>query len=576
MFKEVNEKTALLVLSLIIGFGGLSIGYGQTVGPVMPWSHADVGSPDAGDAVTADGKIFQITGAGNDIWGTSDNFHYMFIPLDGDGAMSVLVTDNGTGANAWTKGGVMIRETLEGGSKNVFVAITGGSGEGATFQWRNAADAASASNRTKPAPVAPPYWVRLVREGNTFSGYLSEDGETWYQEGASQEIELADPVYIGLAVTSHQAGELRTFTFENVVGEGNAALADPGAASAPSPVNESSDVLRDSSLTWGPGVYAASHNVYLSNSFDDVNEGAAAALLADGITETAFDPGRLTFGNQYFWRVDEVNGTPDKTVFKGDVWTFEVEPYSIQIPGNTIAVTASSASNEFSIPEKTIDGSGLGANDAHGIASENMWFTAAVDLDPWIQYEFDAVKKLDTMTVWNSNSAAEMAIGWGVKDVEIAYSVDGETWDVLEGATQLSRAPGFPTYNNPDVIAFNGVAAKYVRLNIASNWGGILMSYGISEAQFNMIPAAARTPDPADGSADVVPNAVATWRAGREAAQSTVYVSTDEAAVADGSAPSLTSSTNSADLSSLDLALSTTYYLRVDEVNEAEAISVWA
>ncbi len=347
-------------------------------------------------------------------------------------------------------------------------------------------------------------------------------------------------------------------------------------ASVPTPEDSQIDVLRNVILSWTPGEFAASHNVYLSNSFDDVNEGAAAALLADDITETAYDPGRLTFGKQYFWRVDEVNGTPDKTVFKGDVWSFEVEPYSIQIPANTIAVTASSVSNESSIPEKTIDGSGLGATDAHGIVSEDMWFTAAVDLDPWIQYEFDVVKKLDTMTVWNSNSAAEMAIGWGVKDVEIAYSEDGENWNVLADANQFSRAPGFPTYDQPDEVAFDGVAAKFVRLNIASNWGGILMSYGLSEVQFNMIPAAARTPELADGAGDVVPNVVVSWRAGREAAESTIYLSTDPNEVADGLAPSLTSNTNSADLSSLDLEMSTTYYWRVDEVNEAEAVSVWA
>ncbi|MCP4450776.1 MAG: discoidin domain-containing protein, partial [Planctomycetes bacterium] len=285
---------------------------------------------------------------------------------------------------------------------------------------------------------------------------------------------------------------------------------------------------------------------------------------------------RLEFGQTYYWRVDEVNGTPDKTVFKGEVWSFTAEPYSVSIPGVDIAVTASSSSNEFSIPDRTIDGSGLGEDGTHAIASETMWFTAAVDLDPWIQYEFDGVEKLDVMKVWNSNGAAESAIGWGVKDVEITYSVDGENWDVLEGASQFNRAPGSPTYNAPDEIDFGGAAAKAVRLNIQSNWGGILMSYGLSEVQFSRIPAEARTPEPVSGSADVSPAATVTWRAGREAAQHTIYVSTDQIAVADGVAPSVTTNTNSLDLGSLDLDLGQTYYWRVDEVNEAEVVSVWA
>jgi hypothetical protein len=67
-----------------------------------------------------------------------------------------------------------------------------------------------------------------------------------------------------------------------------------------------------------------------------------------------------------------------------------------------------------------------------------------------------------------------------------------------------------------------------------------------------------------------------TWRAGREAAQHTIYASSDQNAVVDGTAPSVTSSANSLDLGPLNLQLGETYYWRVDEVNEAEAVPVWA
>src|SRR5207244_5478717 len=32
-----------------------------------------------------------------------------------------------------------------------------------------------------------PYWVKLVRSGNTFSGYASADGVNWAQVGSSQD-----------------------------------------------------------------------------------------------------------------------------------------------------------------------------------------------------------------------------------------------------------------------------------------------------------------------------------------------------------------------------------------------------
>ncbi|MCP4453736.1 MAG: hypothetical protein GY809_19930 [Planctomycetes bacterium] len=356
--------------------------------------------------------------------------------------------------------------------------------------------------------------------------------------------------------------------------------ANKGAGEAPSPADTVTDVLRDVQLSWAPGEFAVKHDVYFGTVFDDVNDAHNAnpmdVLVSPAQDANAFDPGRLVFGQTYYWRVDEVNGAPDNTVFKGDVWRFEVEPYSIPIPGSTLSVTASSSSNEMSTPEKTIDGSGLDPNGLHDMAAETMWFTAAVDLDPWIQFEFDDVKKLDSMIVWNSNGAAESAIGWGVKAVEIAYSVDGESWDVLADANQFSRAPGLPTYDQYDTVDFGGAAAKFVRLNIQSNWGGILMSYGLSEVQFAMIPVAARAPEPVSGSVGVLPTATIQWRAGREADQHTIYMSTDVNAVADGTAPSATSATHSLDLTSLDLELGQTHYWRVDEVNEAEVPPVWA
>ncbi len=351
-------------------------------------------------------------------------------------------------------------------------------------------------------------------------------------------------------------------------------VASTGASGA-TPGHEATDVLRNVTLSWEPVVTASERDVYFGMSFDDVN--TATEPTAAGLTATSYDVGVLDFGTTYYWRVDEVNGTADKTVFRGDVWSFEIEPYSIPIPGSTMTVTASSSSNESSVPSRTVDGSGLDPNTgACDIDPETMWFSASVDLDPWIQYEFEDVKKLDVMSVWNANSSAEPAIGWGVQDVQVQYSVDGEAWETLAGETQLGRAPGLPSYNAHDQIALGGVAARMVRLNIQSNWGGILMSYGLSEVQFSMIPVQARTPDPASNAAAIVPDSVATWRAGRGAVEHIIYLSTDVNAVAEGVVPSVTSMTNSIDLSSLALELGQTYYWRVDEVNQAEAVSVWA
>ena len=342
-------------------------------------------------------------------------------------------------------------------------------------------------------------------------------------------------------------------------------------ASTPVPGDGATDVLRDSDLTWWPGETAVTHDVYFGTSFDDVN--AATVPTSAGQDANTFDPGRLAFGTTYYWRVDEVNGTPDQTVFRGDVWRFTAEPYSIQIPGSTIVASASSTQGT-SGPEKTIDGSGLDPNTGqHSITNGDMWFSLAPDISPWLQYEFDEVKQLDSMLLWNSNSAAELAIGWSVKDVQIEYSVDGNEWTVLPDVPQLTRGPGDPTYDDPDVVTFGDVPAKRVKISILSNHGGILPAYSVSEVQFFEVPVRPRTPYPANQAADVMPNVVATWRAGREAGTHQILVSQDAGDMSAGQ--SATSSTHSLDLSTLDLQLGETYYWQVIEVNENETPSEW-
>jgi len=414
------------------------------------------------------------------------------------------------------------------------------------------------------------------------------DGTDWTPElimGVNADGTRADPAIIVNTVTGGRVGSFFQVNGA-LVDEKSAVMSEwinnwyllnvspAGPARDPIPAGGDVDVLRDGALTWTPGPYSGTHNVYLGESFDDVN--SATVPTASNLTDPSFDHGRLEFGKTYYWRVDEVNASPDKTVYSGKVWSFTVEPYAIQIAGSDIIATASSSSNDFSLPENTINGSGLDENNVHSIDSDAMWFTEMNDENPWIQFEFDAVKKLDTMKVWNSNSSAEGFIGYGIKQVKLEYSKDGETWEILQDANEFSQATASPTYDQYDEIAFGGVAAKMVRLNIQSNFGGFMQAYSLSEVQFNMIPASARTPEPASGSTDIVPNAVVSWRAGREAAQSTVYVSTDPNEVADGLAPSATSNTNSLDLSSFDLQMGETYYWCVDEVNNAEAESVWA
>ena len=67
-----------------------------------------------------------------------------------------------------------------------------------------------------------PYWVRLVRSGNTFTAYRSSNGTTWTALGSPVTIPMGSSVFIGLAVTSFSNSALNTSTFSNVTVIGGA------------------------------------------------------------------------------------------------------------------------------------------------------------------------------------------------------------------------------------------------------------------------------------------------------------------------------------------------------------------
>jgi len=352
-------------------------------------------------------------------------------------------------------------------------------------------------------------------------------------------------------------------------------LEEAELASQPSPEEAALDVPRDVTLAWSPGEYAQIHDVYLGTTFDDVNDASranpAGVLVSQGQPDVSYaPPSVLEFDRTYYWRVDEVNAPPDSTIFKGTVWSFTVEPLAYAI--DHVLATSNGSSDAGAGPENTVNGSGLNANDEHSIDATDMWLVAVPPANPlWVQYEFDRVYKLHEMLVWNYNVQFELVLGFGVKDVTVEYSTDGIDWAVL-GDVELARATATSTYAANTTIAFEGIAARFVRLTVNSGWGP-MDQFGLSEVRFLQIPAHARSPQPADAETAVNADTMLRWRAGREAASHQVYLSTDEAAVAEKTALIDSVSTNS--YAPTNLNLGTTYYWKIDEVNEAEAVSTW-
>jgi hypothetical protein len=179
-----------------------------------PWQDQDLGSPGVAGSAAFGSGTFTVQGGGADIWGTSDQFHFAYQPLAGNGEIVARVAGLGV-TDPWAKAGVMIRETLNANSTYAFTAIT--PGNGVAFQRRTTTGGSAVT--TAGPLVTAPYWVRLVRSGNTFTSYASPDGGTWTEVG-SDTIAMASNVFIGLAVTSHNNAVTTTATVDSLGGSG--------------------------------------------------------------------------------------------------------------------------------------------------------------------------------------------------------------------------------------------------------------------------------------------------------------------------------------------------------------------
>ena len=233
---------------------------------ITGWSDADIGTTGKAGSATLSGTTYTVLGAGADIYGTADGFHFAWQTLAGDGTVVARVATQ-QNTNAQAKAGVMIRESTASGARNAFMALTPTGG--APFQ-RRTSTGGTTSNTTKAA-IAAPYWVRLVRAGNVFTGSISADGATWTTVG-SATVSMATSALAGLAVSSHKSGTLSTATFTNV-------------AVTPKPVNQPPSASFTATPTSGTAPLAVAFDARASTD-PDGTIASWAWVFGDGSTGT--------------------------------------------------------------------------------------------------------------------------------------------------------------------------------------------------------------------------------------------------------------------------------------------------
>lgn len=216
-----------------------------------PWLQRDIGAVSAAGNASYSNRIFTVAGSGDDIWGNADEFRFAYWAQAGDAQISArVISQENTQLGA--KAGVMMRETLDAGSRYAMVAVTP---DGLLFQYRASPNGVSSYQQI--FDLSAPYWVKLVRAGSRFTGYVSPDGIAW-TPFTMVTVTMASTAFGGLAVTSHEDGVLSTVQFDQVVGISGVIAPPIGPLPVPWQSRDVGMILLAGGASHSNGVFAVS------------------------------------------------------------------------------------------------------------------------------------------------------------------------------------------------------------------------------------------------------------------------------------------------------------------------------
>ncbi|HUR57583.1 MAG TPA: fibronectin type III domain-containing protein, partial [Opitutaceae bacterium] len=266
-----------------------------------------------------------VAGAGADIWGNADAFAFESQPWSGDGEFVARV-DAFSANNSWAKAGIMFREGLDPAARNVLVAAA--SANGSEMQTRTSFG--GTTTFAARATTVTPLWLKLTRQGSVFRAYRSADGVSW-TDFATLTLDLSGPLYVGLAVTSHEDGSLATALFSNTY-FGPIRGGAPGPA-APSGLQASASSPTAVSLTW------------IDNSPDETGfhlerataGGAFVRVATPGANVTQAQDNGLTASTTYSYRISSYSSVGDSTYSNTVTVTTPASPPPPPGPGPTFS-----------------------------------------------------------------------------------------------------------------------------------------------------------------------------------------------------------------------------------------------
>jgi hypothetical protein len=383
----------------------------------------------------------------------------------------------------------------------------------------------------EPGPYPRGQWHHhaVIHDGNSNTAFWYIDGILWVDTNAANTNETTftsfdDVIYVGNRKSGGRDFEgkiddLRLYD-EALPAERIEIIMLGGGTTYPfayGPDPADGSVLSDTwtNLIWRAGDFAISHNVYIGEDFDAVNEGAEGTFIgnqSDTFAVVGFPgfpyPDGLVPGTTYYWRIEEINDTEPNSPWKGPVWSFSIPPKTAYFP-----------------------------EPADGAES--------VDVDVQLSWTGGFGSKLHTVYF-------------------------GETFEEVDNATG-GQTQGSATYTPGTLKMAKTYYWRVDEFDIVETHKGDVWSFTTE--------GAVGSPVPTNGAVDVTQSPVITWQHGIFADTYQAYFGTDKDAVinADTSSPEYKGSGNlgSESYDAGNLEWNTTYYWRIDEANNANPDSPW-
>ncbi len=267
----------------------------------------------------------------------------------------------------------------------------------------------------------PSYSQNIAGDTNNVKMIYRLDGGSWLSTAVDHKFPFEFSVQI--------SPDINTFEYKYEERNDNNVLTTlsvytlivtPYHASKPSPAHEA-HAKSTADLSWKAGYYAASHNVYFGTSESAVTTATTASSVYKGNqTGKTYDPGALTAGVTYYWRIDEVNAGDSNSPWKGAVWNFRVEN---MIDPNSLTATA--INNYLNRdPVYAVNSAGM-SGDAHASDTPvyKMWMGANGTWPKWFKVDLGSSTSMDFMRIWNFNWTGYTTRG--CQGVNLYYSNSG-------------------------------------------------------------------------------------------------------------------------------------------------------